>query len=437
MRILIIGGGVTGLFAGHELSGRAHHVTVVERDAVPGGLASGFPVNGATLERFYHHFFAGHTALFSLLGELGLAGDLVWRRARMGFYHGGTLYPFETPLDLLKFRPLPFLSRVRLGAASLLMKRIKDWRAIESESALSFLRRTTGNEACRVIWEPLLRMKFGGQSESVSAAWIWNRIADRRRSSKGMRGETLGYLRGGLQRICDAAAQSIVRRGGDVRLGCGVQQLIIENGSCRGAVAGGARIEADAVICTLPSSQLVRLAPGLPSEYVHALGAIDYQGSLCCVLSLRRRLTDYYWINISSATIPFVGLIEHTNFIPPEEYGGQHLIYLAKYLERDDPYYTMPEQEIADRFMQSLAAMFPGFDRTRDLNRTWLFRAPNTQPVFKVGYSRIMPEIPTPIRGLFLANTTQIYPESRALNSSVVLARRVADTVGGPRDTVS
>src|SRR5262249_30581633 len=152
MDVLIVGGGVTGLFAGHELARRGHRVTVVEKAPVPGGLASGFEVNGATLEKFYHHFFAGHTALFSLLEELDLSRDLVWRRARMGFYPEGRLSPFETPMALLRFEPLPALSRVRLGAASILMKRIDDWRTIESESALSFLRRYTGKPACRTIW---------------------------------------------------------------------------------------------------------------------------------------------------------------------------------------------------------------------------------------------------------------------------------------------
>ncbi len=433
MRILVLGGGVTGLFSGHELAKAGHEVVVVEKDDRVGGLAAGFPVGEATLEKFYHHFFGGHTALFTLLEELGLSSDLVWHRARMGFFYDGRLYPFETPWDLLRFSPLPLMSRVRLGASSLLMKRISDYRTIEGESALSFLRRYTGEPACEIIWRPLLKMKFGEESDRISAAWIWNRITDRRKSAKGAQGERLGYLRGGLQKISDAAARSIQSRGGAVRLNTAVSRLLIDDGACSGAaLAGGEEIRADAVLCTLPNRALTALAPGLPADYAAAISGISYQGSLCCILSLRQPLSEYYWINVASRGMPFVAVIEHTNFMPASDYGGAHLVYLGKYLANDDPLFKESEESIAKRFSADLVKMFPRFDPAKDVERFWVFRAPFTQPVFTVNYSRVMPGVKTPVRGLFLANTTQIYPESRALNSSVLLARRAASAILEP-----
>lgn len=431
MQIIVIGGGVTGLFSGHELARRGHKVTLLEKAPTLGGLAGGFEVGGTSLEKYYHHFFGGHTALFGLLEQLGLSGDLVWHRARMGFYFDGNLYPFETPMDLLRFGPLPFFSRIRLGLSSIAMKRIKDYRTIESESAISFLRRYTGAAASEIIWKPLLKMKFGEEYERISAAWIWNRITDRRKSAKGVQGERLGYLRGGLQRISDAAGDSILRHGGEVRTGVGVERILIENGECRGVLADGTRIGADAVLTTVPNRLLLRLAPDLPADYAASLERIEYQGSLCCILSMRRRLSDFYWINVSSKDLPFVGVIEHTNFMPPEDYGGTHLVYLGKYLADGDPYFAMTDGEIASRFAGELSRMFPAFDPSTDLVQSWVFRAPHTQPVFTTGYSRIMPSVTTPVKRLYLANTTQIYPESRALNSSVMLAQRATREILG------
>jgi protoporphyrinogen oxidase len=335
-------------------------------------------------------------------------------------------------MDLLRFSPLPLLSRVRLGASTILMKRIADYHTIEGESALSFLRRYTGAAACEIIWKPLLQMKFGEESDKISAAWIWNRITDRRKSAKGVQGERLGYLRGGLQRICDATADSIRRRGGVIETGAGVERLLFENGACTGAVSGGREIRADAVLTTLPNRVLLSLVPQLPADYAASLRDISYQGSLCCVLSLRRRLSDYYWINIASRDMPFVALIEHTNFMPPEDYGGRHLVYLGKYLGNDDPLFAEPEASISARFARELVRIFPQFDPERDVEQAWVWRAPFTQPVFTVNYSRKMPAVKTPVPGLFLANTTQIYPESRALNSSVLLAQRATEAIDGP-----
>ncbi len=41
---------------------------------------------------------------------------------------------------------------------------------------------------------------------------------------------------------------------------------------------------------------------------------------------------DTYWLNIAHDA-PFGALIEHTNFVPKERYGGDHLLYVASYVQ--------------------------------------------------------------------------------------------------------
>ncbi|MDO9065791.1 MAG: amine oxidase, partial [Chloroflexota bacterium] len=57
------------------------------------------------------------------------------------------------------------------------------------------------------------------------------------------------------------------------------------------------------------------------------------------------------------------------------------------------------------------------------------FRDPAGQPVVTRGYSQIIPAYRTPISGLYLANTTQIYPEDRGMNYSVRLGQTIARVV--------
>ena len=60
----------------------------------------------------------------------------------------------------------------------------------------------------------------------------------------------------------------------------------------------------------------------------------------------------------------------------------------------------------------------------------WLHREPAAQPIVTVGYHRRIPPLQTGVRGLVLANTTQIYPEDRGTNYSVELGDRAVAALG-------
>ncbi|MQG39932.1 MAG: hypothetical protein FI718_08125 [SAR202 cluster bacterium] len=63
-------------------------------------------------------------------------------------------------------------------------------------------------------------------------------------------------------------------------------------------------------------------------------------------------------------------------------------------------------------------------------DQTWIEEAYNqkieaAQPIITSGYSKLMPSHSTPIKGLYLANTSQIYPEDRGTNYSIQLAKKI------------
>ena len=67
-----------------------------------GGQASTFTVGGGQLERGYHHLFVSDVAMTELIHELGLGDKLAWLESKVGLYHGGTIWSFSTPMDLLR-----------------------------------------------------------------------------------------------------------------------------------------------------------------------------------------------------------------------------------------------------------------------------------------------------------------------------------------------
>jgi len=429
MKVNIIGAGITGLSVAHYLTKSGHEVRIFDREPEIGGLAGFFRVEGTYLEKYYHHSFFGHTALIELLRNLDLEKDLFFRKVKMGFFYKDRTYPFASAKDLLLFKPLKVRNRVRLGLTSLAMMYIKDWRSLEKRGALEWLSNYSGDEACKIIWEPLMKMKFGDDFDHISAAWLWNRVVDRKGSEVSGGGkDLLGYIDGGYKTLFDALTKNIESHGAKIYAGTPVEQISISNGKTTGVETNSKFFESDKVLSTVPIPNFLQMTSSLPEEYVNPLSSIKYQGSTCVVLQLRTPLSEYYWINVSDSECPFVGIIEHTNLVSPRFYGNRHLVYLTKYTSSHDEIFSRPHEDIYQDFISHLVRIFPEFKQT-DVEKYWVFQDRFSQPVFVQNYSEIMPETDTPIKNLHLLNTAQIYPQSRSVNSSIAMARAFAQNI--------
>ena len=417
--VVIIGGGFCGLSAAYELGKHGIRATVLERDSEIGGLAGSFEVNGVRLEKFYHHWFTNDVYVMNLIKELGKLDQVLLRPTRTGMYYANNFFKLSTPLDLLCFSPLPLFDRIRLGLLALRTRRVKDWRALEDRTAADWLREMGGERVYRVVWEPLLRGKFGDMMEEVSAVWFWNKLK-LRGSSRGKGGEEqLAYYRGGFSALADAMAEAIRAQGGEIRTNAIVSQLQVESGQVTGVVAAGEKISANAVIAT-PALPIIAelMEPHVSSDYIDRLLRIRYLANICVVLELDRSLSNTYWLNVNDPGFPFVGVIEHTNFEPIETYGGRHIVYLSKYLSETDRLYQMDDAEVVEFTLEHLSRMFP--ELTRDwVHDAHVWRAQHSQPIVERQYSQLIPSNTSPLAGFYIQTMAQIYPEDRGTNYAI------------------
>ncbi len=432
MNIGIIGAGVAGLTAAYDFSRAGHQVTVYESAPFIGGQASTIEVGGGRLERGYHHLFTNDTDIIDLMDELGVGESLEWYPSKVGTYVDGKVYKTTTPMDLLRFGALPIWSRIKLGLFALRVRRIKDWRSLEPYTADEWLREKLGGKAYEVVWNPLLRGKFGEYHDQVGMPWFWSKIQTRFASRKGAGGEQLGYPVKSFDEVLFALRDKLLAAGGELHIETPVERVLTTDGRATGlqfrqpdGTVG--EQDFDLVLATVPSYAFPGMVD-LPDEYRSKLEGVTYTAAVVLILEMTRALTDFYWMNIADRSLPFLGLIEHTNMLPKEWYGGSHVLYLTNYVDRSEPLFSMSPEEVLELYLPHLSKFNPEFDRSwiKKMHYNSLSAA---QPIIGTRYSERIPEHQTPIKNLWLANTTQIYPEDRGTNYSVRMGRDVAKRI--------
>ncbi len=214
----------------------------------------------------------------------------------------------------------------------------------------------------------------------------------------------------------------------EIRLKAPVKQIERKTGP------GGISIQSettevfDKVLVTLSPEAMSRLVPSIPEAYLRGLLNMKSMGAVVIILALKHQLSEqgYYWYNLpKNAGYPFLALVEHTNYVSPEHFGGDHIVYMGDYLEPDHEFFHLSQEELLERFLPALTRFNPKFERDW-VKKTWLFRTAYAQPVPLVNHSKNIPAIQTPIEGIYFASMSQVYPWDRGTNFAVEIGRRAA-----------
>jgi len=427
-QVTIVGGGFTGLSAAYELAKRGFKVTVLEAENDIGGLAASFDVAGTKLDRFYHHWFTNDFEVMELIKDIGLTSRIQINPTNTGMFYANTFYRLSSPLDLLRFTPLKLLDRIRLGFLTLRARHVRNWLLLEKKTAYEWLRELGGDEVFRVVWEPLLKGKFGPYAEHVSAVWFWNKLK-LRGGSRGRKGEErLVYFKGGFVALAEELANRIRTLGGRIELNAKVSGIESVHGRWNAFTSNGV-VTSSHVLVTTALPIIADLIRGWADPaYLARLERIHYLANICLVLELDRPLSKTYWLNVNDPRFPFVGVIEHTNFEHPETYGGRSIVYISKYLPHTDPLYSLNSDEFLSFAFPYLKEMFPAIDRSWVLAHH-LWRARWAQPVVEKNYSLLIPEGEGPKPGFHISSMAQIYPEDRGTNYAIRDGRRMGKSI--------
>ncbi len=430
----VVGGGVAGLAAAHRLQQAGHEVQVFEAGTDVGGLAAVYETAGDSIEKFYHHLSKSEETIVEVAEQLGMGDRIEWRIGKNAYYVDGVVHPLDAAWEILAYPHLSLYDKFRLAMLTMEVDvrggipsfdTYDDLEAFEDVPITDFLLDHTTRSVYENFWEPLLSAKFGSRKEDVSAAWLLGRVKFRGERDL-LRGEILGYLDGGFAPFLDALVEAVGRD--HVTTGARVTDLVNGDGVVESLTVetdGGIEThDVDGIIVAAMPDVLEGLT-GYPCD-------IDFQGTVCSVWSMDESLTDTYWLNIADDA-PFGVFIEHTNFVPTERYGGEHLYYTASYVQDlDDDLWEMDDEAVEQRWQDGIADLFPSFESS-SINWVETARNPRTAPVYERGYlDMVIPydlseSVAEGVTYAGMASRAQ-YPE-RSLNGAIEAGFAAADVL--------
>ena len=425
-RVGIVGGGVLGTVLAYRLAQSGANVTLLERGEQIGGLAASMDFAGHTVDRFYHVIVPSDDRMIAMANELGLGDQLRFSPTGVGFYIDGGLHPFNGVGDFLRFSPLSPFERARLAWFVAQCQVRSSYAKLDTILLEAWLARHSGASVTRRIWRPLLDSRFEGRPDGLPATYIWARTRRMSSARTGKsRGEVMGHMIGGHQRLLDAVADAAVAQGAELVTGAQVEGLLTgDDGRIDGVMVAGEEQRYDLTIVTLQPPALRFLLPAALHSLLEPYPR-RYLGVVCLLLKMKRSLSPYYSINICDPT-PVTTVVETSHVVGTDHTDGLRLVYVPRYCDPDSQEQSDPDDVIFDRYTSFLARMFSAF--TPDDIVDWTVqRAKLVEPVHELGAgSRLAPVWPA-VPGLALASNAQIYPWLLNGNSVMAFAEKVAE----------
>ena len=194
--------------------------------------------------------------------------------------------------------------------------------------------------------------------------------------------------------------------------------------SSRGGAAETLR--ARVVVSTIPTASLAPLLAGVPQTVREGLANIRYRAVAVACVGLRRSLSPYYWTSVADPAAPFNAVIEHTRLHAPERYGGDHVVYLGRYLDPEDALWSLSDDALLSRMIEGLRGLHPGL-APDDILWSAIARDRWASPIFGVGFDREIGALLDAVPRFLIGGTVRVFPDSRNVNSAVRIGEELAE----------
>ncbi len=290
--VVVVGGGIAGLTAAHDLATAGVGVTLVDAARAVGGKLRVCDVGGVAVDEGAEAFLRRRPEALELVEQLGLRDELVtpattsasvWARGKLRPMPAKTV--MGVPSDPATLRGV--LSNTEIVRAT--ADRWLPGSAPDGDVSVGrWLRARLGPAVVERLVDPMLGGVYAGRADDLSlAATLPQLPRDDRSALRAARhaidaappsGEPVfATLRAGLGALPDALDAAITRAGGRIVTGRAVRRIERSADGWRvvhGATADEQALDADAVILATPASPTARLLSSVAPAAAQELGAI-------------------------------------------------------------------------------------------------------------------------------------------------------------------
>ena len=428
-KLAIIGSGYLGLSAATKLADD-FKIDIYDSLKYPGGLAGGKDFNNFkwSIEPFYHHWFQNETSIMSLAKTHKIENLLKTYSPSTSFYINGKIKPFDKPHHILLYPDLSLIDRFKLGFSLSRLKFGRNWKHYESITASDWLKKNMGNSVYEKMWKPMLIGKWGSYYNKINMAWFWARIH--------VRTQKLMYPKNGFQNFTNLIVKSLKNSGINFFLDNNITKVKKGKGGKLEIFLNNKKKEYDKVLMTTSPKILNSTVEGLGSEYRNKLNSVESMGAICIMFILKKPiLKNTYWLNIPSPSvniinneIPFLVFVEHTNMIESKYYNNTNIVYAANYLPESSNMLSEDNEVIKDLYFRGIKKINPNFKKS-DVLECVVSRTKYASPIFKINHSLSVPKFNTPIKNLFWASMSHVYPWDRGTNYASEFGFKVANHI--------
>lgn len=309
-RVVVVGGGISGISTAYHLAKRGVPSTILERRPRLGGVIETVQDHGCTIETGPDSFLSAKPSAFELIGELGLKDDVIGSNDHLRVTYvrkGGRLTPLPDGLMLMiPTKILPLVATPLLGWGTKIRMGLEWFRrpgpaAPGDRSVAEFIEDHYGRETVDYLTEPLLAGVYGGDPNQLSAESVLTRFVEleakygsltrgvleaRRRVAAEAKGLPLfRTLKGGLGQLVEAALAAINPAPETIF----AEAEAIERTAAGWRVrAAGEWIEAENVVLACPAYDAGALLAGLDPDLAALLASIPYTSSITLSLGYRK-----------------------------------------------------------------------------------------------------------------------------------------------------
>ncbi len=410
-KIIILGGGLTGLAAADKLCDK-YDITILEKQNQLGGLAASFDHEGKWIPMHYHHVFDHDYITQSYLKRFGLFNDMAWKKIRMAICVNKKKYNFTEPIGLLTFDYLSLLGRLRYALfGAYVLKLMNPSKIPEKIDARQWLYKYAGKEvADKLFYQLQGRNKFGIPLEDISAKQFAHRLKAGEVMGK------FGYPRKGLKLMIDRFEEDLLRNGIKIIQNAKATEIDTKN---KTITCDGKKIKYDALINTIPIPEMLKITTGLPKGYIAKLSKIKYCPCVTVVFGTRRFLSKHYWLNILKERVHMI--MQHSILFD----GYDTKVSWALRYGNSGEDLPLSEEEIKKIYLGVVKKFFPSVE----ISWSKVFKERYASPIYDKDYPRFKPDFRSPVEGFYNAGIAVSYPKIRNMNTALDSGLKIAGMI--------